>query len=103
MSLSDIDAVRQQIAQCWSLPAGAKDAQDLIIEVRAVVGADRIVSSASIVNSGRAASDPFFRAAAESALRAVLNPRCQPLRLPPDRYEQWKVITFEFNPKEALQ
>jgi hypothetical protein len=47
-------------------------------------------------------SDPFYRAAAESALRAVLNPQCSPLKLPPDKYEQWKILELTFNPKDLL-
>jgi len=35
---------------------------------------------------------------AESALRAVLNPRCQPFKLPPDRYEAWQVMELNFDP-----
>jgi hypothetical protein len=47
-------------------------------------------------------SDPFFRSAAESALRAVLNPRCNPLRLPPEKYEQWQTMTLNFDPREMF-
>jgi hypothetical protein len=46
--------------------------------------------------------DPFYRSAAESALRAVLNPQCSPLKLPPEKFDQWKTLELTFNPKDLL-
>ncbi|HEY2539140.1 MAG TPA: energy transducer TonB, partial [Stellaceae bacterium] len=63
---------------------------------------DGNVQQATIVDQGRAAADPFFRAAAESARRAFFNPLCRPLRLPPDKYELWKDMTVAFSPKDLL-
>ena len=57
---------------------------------------------ARIHDQRRLQSDPFFRAAAESALRAVLNPRCNPLKLPPDKYQQWQTMTLNFDPKDMF-
>ncbi|MCW9034473.1 MAG: energy transducer TonB [Rhodospirillales bacterium] len=102
ITLSEIDAVRHQIAQCWSLPAGAKDAENLIIEIAVVMNPDGKVRTAEIKNSSRMSSDSFYRAAAESAFRAVLNPRCQPFKLPLDKYDRWKSMTLRFNPKEMF-
>ncbi len=102
ITLSEIDAVRHQIAQCWSLPAGAKDAENLIIEISVVMNPDGKVRTAEIKNKARMMSDSFYRAAAESANRAVLNPRCQPFKLPPDKYSRWKSMTLRFNPKEMF-
>ncbi len=102
LTISEIDLVRQQLARCWNLPAGAKDADDLIIEIRTVMNPDGTVREARIQNQSRMQGDPFFRAAAESALRAVLNPRCSPLKLPPEKYDQWQTMTLTFNPKEMF-
>jgi hypothetical protein len=57
-------------------------------------------TNVDIVDKSRYAADPFFRAAADSAVRAIRNPNCRPLKLPPDKYEQWKSITLSFNPKD---
>ena len=46
--------------------------------------------------------DRYFQAAAEAARRAVLNVNCQPLQLPPDKYEIWKEIRFNFDPSKML-
>lgn len=102
LTISEIDLVRQRIAQCWSLPSGAREAENLIIEIRTVMNPDGSVREAQIRDQIRMRTDPFFRAAAESALRAVLNPRCNPLPLPPEKYEQWKTMTLTFNPKEMF-
>jgi hypothetical protein len=47
-------------------------------------------------------NDPFFRAVAESALRALRKPLCSPLKLPYSEYDEWKEIILTFNPREAL-
>jgi hypothetical protein len=67
-----------------------------------VVGPDGNVRQATIVDRGRAASDPFYRAAAESARRAFFNPLCRPLRLPPEKYAIWKDMVVDFSPKDIL-
>lgn len=100
VSISEIDAVRRQIAQCWNVPAGAKDAEDLYIEIALQMGADGTVRDARIVDQARLSRDGFFRSAAESARRAVLS--CGKLPLPPEKYESWKNITMTFNPRDLL-
>ncbi len=102
LTISEDDLLRRQISQCWNMPVGARNAEDLIVEVLIEVNQDRTVRSAEVVDTMRMASDPFFRAAAESALRALRHPRCSPLELPPDKYEQWKTIRFNFDPRDML-
>ena len=104
VTMSELDALRQQLAQCWSLTAssGAAEAENLIIEVRIVANPDRTVQQASVVDQSRYMSDPFFAAAADSAVRAVNNPRCSPLKLPEGKYDQWKTMTIRFDPREML-
>ena len=46
--------------------------------------------------------DRFYRAAAESAMRAVQNDKCSPLKLPPDKYDRWKEITLTFDPSKMV-
>ncbi|MCK4939268.1 MAG: cell envelope integrity protein TolA [Rhodospirillaceae bacterium] len=102
LTISEIDLVRQQIARCWNLPAGAKDAHEMVVDLRVLMNPDGTVSNAQIENQAQMALDPFFRAMAESALRAVLNPNCSPLKLPPEKYENWKELSLQFNPKEMF-
>jgi outer membrane biosynthesis protein TonB len=95
--------VKQQVTPCWSIPGGAKDVQDMKIAVRIQLNPDGTLRGAPrLEDARRLQADPFYRAVAESALRALRNPRCSPLRLPLDQYDIWKDITFLFEPGEAL-
>lgn len=101
LSVSEQDAVRQQIAQCWSIPAGAKDAQNLQVVLSISLERDGTVRDVKITGKERYTSDSFYRAAVDSAVRAVL--KCSPLKnLPPDKYESWKEMEMNFDPKEML-
>lgn len=102
LNVNEIDAVRQQLAGCWNVLSGARYAEDLVVEVKLYINPDRTVRKAVIVDQLRYNRDPLFRAAADSALRAVRTPRCSPLRLPPEKYEQWKVTTIKFDPRDML-
>jgi hypothetical protein len=102
LTLSELDAIRSQIGQCWNVPAGARDARNLVVEIQVEMNPNATVRDARIVDQARMTTDPFYRAAAESALRAVLNPNCNPLRLPQEKFDVWKSFILNFNPKEML-
>lgn len=102
MTMTQLDALRRQLENCWNVPIGAREADDLVVDVQIIVNPDKTVARAAIIDRDRYNSDPFFRAAADSALRAVLSSQCRTLILPDDKYEQWKSITFRFNPKEMF-
>jgi outer membrane biosynthesis protein TonB len=99
LSTSEIDVVKSQIERCWNFPAGARDAKDLLPEFRVQMRRDGTVAGTQLLNPERM-SDPFFQAAAESANRALRNPQCQPLKLPPDKFDQWQTFTITFDPKD---
>lgn len=98
MTQSELDALRSQIAQCWSPPAGAIGAEDLRVRVRFELARSGEVSgSPEVLNSS---SNPAFRAAASSAVRAVM--RCGPYNLPVAKYESWQQVIINFDPRELL-
>ncbi len=99
LTASELDLVREQIARCWNINAGARDAKDMVVEIRAQVQQDGTVTRADIVDQGRM-GDPLWRAAAESARRAFFNPNCTPLKLPPEKYATWKDLVVDFSPKD---
>lgn len=101
LTASEIDVVRQQLSRCWNIPAGARDARDLVVTIRGTIAPDGRVLQADIVDRARM-SDPFFRAAAESARRAFFHPHCTPLRLPPEKYNLWKTFEIALSPKDIL-
>ena len=95
--------VKRQVSPCWTVHAGAKDAQTMRVGVRILLNPDgSLRGPPRILDSARMQRDDYFRAAAESALRALRNPRCSPLNLPLDKYEIWKEISFNFDPKDLL-
>lgn len=98
LNTSEMDAVRQQIMGCWLEPTGLKEGDPMLVEIKVVVNEDRTVRSAKIVDTARMRSDPFYRTLGESAVRALLNPRCSPLQLPESKYSTWNTITFRFSP-----
>ncbi len=102
LTASELDLIRHQIARCWNVPAGARGAKDLVVEIKVVVDRDGSVQQATIVDQGRLGGDPSFRAAAESARRAFFNPQCRPLHLPAEKYAIWKDLVVDFSPKDIL-
>ena len=100
LTASDIDLVREQLRPCFNPPFGAKEQPDLSADIRVVMNRDGTVQQAQIVDQGQYASDPVYRAVADSGVRALRNPRCSPLRLPPDRYDLWQTFVFGFSTKD---
>jgi outer membrane biosynthesis protein TonB len=102
LTVREQDAIGQQLWPCWNIPAGAKMAENLIVEIRIFMNPDGNVRDTQVLDSGRYSSDPHFRAAADSAQRAVRNPRCMPLKFPPEKYNQLQTFIFRFDPRDVL-
>ena len=103
MSMSEKDAIMSQIQKCWTVPAGAKNAQNLVILLNAEYNKDGSLIRVEMSRDTQAKvnNDSFFRAAAESAMRAVK--QCYQLQgLPPEKYETWHFIELQFDPKNML-
>jgi hypothetical protein len=95
--------VRERLKACWIVPAGAYNAENLAIDVQAEFNQDATLKAETLIDTNdRYNRDPYFKAAADSALRALRNPACDPLPLPPGKYDQWSSMTFRFDPKEML-
>ena len=93
--------IKDQLAQCWSPPAGVTDGGTLKPVVRVSLMPDGTVTgSPTVVNDQ---SSPAFRAMADSALRAVR--KCSPFKIPAQFapfYNDWKDWTVTFDPKDML-
>ena len=95
--------VKQQIKPCWNIPGGLKDAQKMKISIRIRLKRDgSLLGSPRVVDTVRLGQDELFKVMAESAVRALLNPRCSPFKLPLKDYKFWKDIILNFDPSEAL-
>jgi outer membrane biosynthesis protein TonB len=100
LTMSEIDALRARIQQCWNPPAGAADARDIIVEVRIRFNQDgSLAAQPTVSNRGNSS---YFQVAAESALRAVV--RCAPYTfLPIAKYDAWKDVEVTFDPREMYR
>ncbi len=100
LTASQIDLIREQLRPCFNPPFGAKEKPDLVADIKVVMNRDGTVQQAQIVDRGQYASDPIYRAIADSGVRALKNPQCSPLRLPPDSYDLWQTFVFGFSTKD---
>ncbi len=101
LSVSEIDAFRQHMRECWRVLPGAKDAAEMVVTVHFSLNRNAQVINAEIQDRGRYQRDSFFRASADAALRAVYE--CAPYDfLPTEKYQQWKENEFTFDPKDML-
>lgn len=102
LTVSEEDALSRHIEPCWNVQIGARNPEELAVVIRLYVNRDGTVRKAEVVDKFRMSGDRFYRAAAEAAMRAVLNKRCQPLPIPPSKYEQLKVFTYNFDPSKMV-
>jgi hypothetical protein len=100
VTASEVEGVREKIRPCWNFPAGVKDQSSLVVTMVVQMNQDGTPTKVDLKDTGRYYNDPTFRAAADSAMRAVSNPRCQPWPLSPEKYNAWRTITFNFDPRD---
>ncbi len=104
LSISEKDAIRQQIMKNWTVPSGAKDVQNTVVTLHLNVQPDGKIGKVEIKDTSRYKSDAFFRAMADSAMRAVH--KSSPLQnLPADKYDVkdgWREIEVNFDPSEMV-
>lgn len=99
LSASEMDMLRSQIQRCWSPPIGLATAKTLKIALKVNFNQNGTLQrDPALLNRD---SNPMFQIAAESAIRAIL--QCQPYRLPIARYDVWKEVEFEFDPREMFR
>jgi len=101
LTISEKDAIRRQFYRCWIVPAGAKDLRKLIVSIKIKLNEEGEVINAKLLTDNRL-NNPFFRAASESAMRAVNHPECKKLQVPKKKYETWKEIILDFDPSQSL-
>ena len=89
-----IDALRSKLAECWTVPPGAREAS-ITVKVRFNLRRDKTVDGLPVVLSG--GGDTLSDATAQSAVSAVME--CAPYDfLPAERYDMWQEITVNFTP-----
>ena len=97
IGIDDIDRIHQHLRKCWQPPLGAAGNDTLIVDIIVSLDKSGMVLKADIKNESRFKSDSHFKAAAIAARRAIVE--CSPLPIPPEKYEQFKVFIYGFNPE----
>ena len=98
LTITDLDILRSQLARCWS---GIRNPVfGVPTEIRIVLSKDRTVQSAEVVDQERYMKDSKFRRAVDISMRALNDPYCKKLNLPPEKYEIWKDMIITFDPRD---
>lgn len=100
LSQSELDAMRARLAGLWNVQPGVEHPEELFVTVRIRLNPDRrLAGPPQVVSTG---SSPRYQAAAEAAVRAVL--QGQPYNMLRDEsYEQWKYMDIDFDPKQMFR
>lgn len=88
-----------KVKACWNIQAGGELAASQVPTIQFDLNPD-----GSLRGDPRVLNDQgtqHFRLAADAAKSAVI--RCQRYELPPDKYEMWKRVTLDFDPREMFQ
>ena len=101
MTMSEKDRLKQHIQTCWNVDPGAVGADDLKVAIKFYLNQDGTLNGPPRIVKNGAYKSEAHRAAAESALRAVL--RCGPYTmLPAEKYDEWRESTVNFDPKDMF-
>jgi hypothetical protein len=96
--------LKSQIAPCWSPPTEASDISELVVDLHVLLNKDGSVASVQMLDETRAAAsrNAHTRASVQAAMRALY--KCQPYRLPPERYNLWREISpLRFDPRQMME
>ena len=91
---TEIDILRNHVRQCWNAPYAANELNK-IINLKIFTNPNGSVVNVEIIDVAFYKKDPIYRAAADSARRAVKD--CSPLPLPKNKYDLFKIFTFNFD------
>jgi hypothetical protein len=99
LSAEQRGAIGDRMRACWTPDPKALGADQMQVLLTVTTDASGVARLVIVVGAdeGRL-SDPVFRAFAERARRAVLDPRCANLQLPPPMLGGPNVLTFRFTP-----
>ena len=100
LSQSELDAMRARLASLWNVQPGIEHPEELYVTVRIRLNPDRrLAGPPQVVSTG---SSPRYQAAADAAVRAVL--QGQPYTMLRDEtYEQCKYMDIDFDPKQMFR
>jgi outer membrane biosynthesis protein TonB len=99
LSQSELDALRARLTKLWNVQAGTERPEELIVDIRIRLTPDRrLAAPPEVVSHG---SSPRYQAAADAAMRAVLQGQPYDM-LQTATYEQWKDMIVTFDPRQMF-
>jgi colicin import membrane protein len=90
--------LKSQLNGCWRPPGTGGGEEVPVVELHWEMGPD-----GALIGEPRVTSAPPTTAGqvyTEAAVRAVK--MCSPFRLPPDKYDAWKIVDWTFDPRQML-
>ena len=102
LTSGELTEFRRHITRCWSPPVGAPSLENLVVDLLLTLDERAYVVDALVIDRGRMTNDPFFRSAAEAALRTLSDEACSPLRLPLEKHALWKKTILRFDPRSLF-
>jgi hypothetical protein len=99
LSAAEKGAIGDHVRECWTKDAGALNIDQMAVTLTVTTDQSGVVRNAVVAgdDTGRM-GDPRFRAFAERAVRAVMDPHCANLPLPPTLLGKVSNLTFRFKP-----
>jgi colicin import membrane protein len=88
-----------RVKDCWTIQAGGELASGQVPRIQFDLNRDGSLRGEPRVLNPQ--SSPHFQLAADAAKSAVV--KCQNYDLPPDKYDLWKRVTLDFDPREMFQ
>lgn len=99
LTVGELRTARQHFEKCWQAPTGLSRNASAAAEIQVNFDPSGFVVSATPADTAGVSN--AARRVQESAISAVLNPRCNPLPLPAEKYSQWKTLFLTFDPAWA--
>lgn len=88
----------EQLKGCWRLPGAGGGIETTVVTVTWQLRQDGSLEGEPVLE--HAQSGVLYQQAADAAMRAVKN--CSPFDLPQDKYQFWRKLTFDFDPREMM-
>lgn len=98
----ELSQLHAGVSPCWVVDIGSAQSRAHIVPLRVFVNPDLTVRKVEIIEKVKYATDNNYKIYAESAKRALLNPKCNKLRIPSEKYDFYKVFNYTFDPSNML-
>lgn len=94
LTSEEIAALKAQVSRCWVTPEGVPHTAGFDIVIRIALTPDgKLGPAPTLISAPASRAGPLLVASAKQALQ-----QCQPYAmLPPDKYQDWKVLDLTFN------